>query len=284
MNFRHDCFNGAFSLVYCALISYWGWWLKVVAVFLTMVTFTVQAAPNQSIKIVTEYIPPYQFYDKDNQLTGLSVEVVRLLLKSVGNADNPIKVMPWPSAYDLALKKPNVMIFSIARSRKREKQFKWVGDILKQHYYFIALKRREDIRVYNIQDVKRFTIGVAAASYELDVLRRYGFANKQNLKITTEQMPLIHLLLDGKVDMIFGFKTTLIGLMEYLKQDIGQFKLAYQIKEPPVSFGIAFSQATDDKLVDRYRNAYHKLKVRGQLNKVLNKWLQVNKAVKASAK
>lgn len=229
-------------------------------------------ATQPAIEVVTEHLPPYQFIGKDNQLTGISVEIVRAMMAKA-QVDVPIQILPWPKAYDMALGQKNVMIFSINRSKARQSQFKWVGDFLKQHYYFISLKSRKDIRINNIQDVKNFKTGVSRNSFEHQMLSRYGFAAQHNLVISDDQLPLVEQLYQGKVDLLFGSKITLLGLIHYLEKDVSAIELTYQINESPGNVAIAFSKATDDAVVNRFRQAFKAIEASGELNLILTKWI-----------
>ena len=52
--------------------------------------------------VVTEILPPYQFYQENNVLSGFSVEVLEALFK-ITNDDADLKVLPWARAYRTAL-------------------------------------------------------------------------------------------------------------------------------------------------------------------------------------
>ena len=234
-------------------------------------TLPHQAAANE-ITVVTENLPPFQYYNQDKKLTGFSVEIVNALLNKA-NAEVTIQVLPWAQAYEMALKQKNVMIFSINRSSERQQKFKWVGDFLKQNYYFLSLNSRKDIKINHIKDVKGYITGVVRDSFEHQVLKKYGFSSPQNLHVSTAQIPLLNRLFERKIDLIFGSKINLLGTMDYIKRNRDDIKLIYQINETPGNVSIAFSKKTDDKTVNHFRHAFAAIKSDGTLDKIIKKWL-----------
>ena len=54
--------------------------------------------PKYDVNVVTEILDPYQMYNDEGQLDGLSTDIVKALFKQA-NAKANIKVMPWPRAY-----------------------------------------------------------------------------------------------------------------------------------------------------------------------------------------
>ena len=252
------------------------WKFFLVLLFGIVFNFKAMAFPvktSPSIRVVSEYLPPYQFYDEQNRLTGLSVDIIRALMAKTMQ-HSQIEILPWSEAYQLATERENVLIFSIVRSKERMNQFKWVGDILKLHYYFTTLKSRDDISISNIQDVKKYVTGVAHGSFEYELLNRYGFASGRNLQINTEQFPLINQLLKGEIDMIFGSNVTVVGMMNYINKDMNKLKFAYQLNETPGSLGIAFSLKTSDEVVERFRHGFELIKNDGTVDRVIHKWLK----------
>lgn len=237
-----------------------------------MMTMLPLGCVAQSIKVVTEHLPPYQFIGSNHRLTGISVEIVQAMFQHA-KVEAAIEMLPWARAYELALTQKNVMIFSITRSKERQKQFKWVGDFIKQNYYFLRLKSRSDIKVNNIQDVKRYITGVSRDSFEHQLLSKYGFSQQKSLHVNVAQLPLVEMLFDGKIDLVFGAKINLLGLIDYVKRNRDAVKLVYQINESPGNVSIAFSKQTDDKTVAKFRKAFKAIQANGQLSRIMVKWL-----------
>lgn len=91
-------------------------------------------ANEKPLKIVTEYLKPYQIKNEDGSLGGYGTDIVQALL-TLTNKKADIAVLPWARAYRMALNEPNVLIFSIARTPHRENLFQWIGTIKSHQIY-----------------------------------------------------------------------------------------------------------------------------------------------------
>lgn len=79
----------------------------------------------QELTIISENNPPFNFV-KHGSPTGSSMEIVREMLRRMNRTDT-IQILPWARGYDLALSRPNVVLFSTARTNQRENLFFWVA-------------------------------------------------------------------------------------------------------------------------------------------------------------
>lgn len=84
------------------------------------------SSTDPSLSIYCEFDPPFQFLDASGSPTGYAVGLVREIQKRVGNTD-PIEIVPWARGHNDVLKKPNIVLFSMARTAERENLFRWVG-------------------------------------------------------------------------------------------------------------------------------------------------------------
>ena len=81
-------------------------------------------AVQEQLIVVTEHLPPYQIFDERDAKTidGYSIDILRATLNNA-NIDYEIMPMTWHRAYNLALKKPNVIILSMVKNTERQKNF-----------------------------------------------------------------------------------------------------------------------------------------------------------------
>lgn len=224
------------------------------------------------ITIVTESLPPFQIVDKNQKLTGFSTEIIQAMLKQA-KVEADIQVLPWAQAYELALVQKNVLIFSLVRSKARQHKFKWVGDILKQHYYFFSLNERHDIHISNISDIKKYVTGVVKDSFEHQLLLSYGFSSPFNLRLDSSQAKLPELLKSQQVDLYFGSKISGLSLDKTLLKTNASLKQHYKINESPGNISIAFSKQTDDEVVTQFRKAFLEVHMNGTYTEIMKKWL-----------
>lgn len=94
--------------------------------FFSMATAEELAAQIRNLQVITEDYPPLNYYE-DGELTGLSVEILRLVYNELGVEFPDIDVMPWARGYHLAQSGRPVMLFTMSRTPAREPLFQWVG-------------------------------------------------------------------------------------------------------------------------------------------------------------
>jgi polar amino acid transport system substrate-binding protein len=134
--------------------------------------------PALALTFLTEENPPLN-YMQDGKLTGISVAVVREMLKRL-ELQADIRVVPWSEAYQRAQSDADVCAFSTARLPARNAMFQWVGPISRGYWSAFALEAFSDY-VPRVDDLKKYRVGVvndARARY----LRQRGFANLVELE------------------------------------------------------------------------------------------------------
>jgi polar amino acid transport system substrate-binding protein len=129
---------------------------------------------SQKIKVVTEYLNPYQTINTDGSLSGFSTEVVQTIFKQA-NKKPQIVVMPWARAYNIAKTEKNVMIFSIARTKERNDLFQWIGSLTKERLYFWGLKSTFPMPL-EIDTLKGYKIAASRNSNTAQYLKAENFS------------------------------------------------------------------------------------------------------------
>ena len=158
--------------------------------------------PASGLRIITEAYPPYNFVDKNNNVTGQSTEIVQAILEKTGMQAN-IEVMPLSQGLALAEKGPGVVIYSLNRTPQRENLFKWVGPIGYYEQAFYA-KKGSTVVVSQLEDVKKVTkIGVYKGDAGAQFLASQGFTNLDESLTDTEALKK---LMDGTVQLWLGNK------------------------------------------------------------------------------
>lgn len=155
---------------------------------------------GEEFKVVTTEFPPYQILDGE-EVRGISTEIVKGVLEIAG-----IKAhfygYPWPRAYRIAQKEPNVLIYSLARTSEREKLFKWVGSIVPFNVYFWKLRDRHDIKANTIEEAKRYVSGGTIDDIKAIELVKLGFVSGKNLELVSSDEISIRKLFAGRIDIM----------------------------------------------------------------------------------
>lgn len=236
-------------------------------------------AALQKITIVTCIEPPYQMQEPGQPLTGVSVELVQLMLKEAGVAAK-IQVLPWARAYRMAQEDENVMLFSILRNPPREKLFKWVGALHPFQVFFYRLKDRPEIVINALDDARQYQIGVLRDDSRNIYLRSQGFdvnldevtLDSQNIKKLFTRR--IDLLPSDPIVLAYWFKTLNNDPSVNPKYDLAQLERTLHLEGADGENYIAMSLRTDDRVVEHFRRALSRVKARPQYKRLLDKYLK----------
>jgi len=240
---------------------------KLLMVFIIFFSTLLQA---QSIKLMTEIFPPYQYYDGvDGRLIGISTDIVKAIQKEV-NDNSQIKVYPWARGIKILEKKKNTAIFSMLRTKDREKKYKWVGPLAKMQLVFFK-KKGSNITLKTIEDAKKVKkVGVTKKVANYDILKAQGFKNLDVIKSGVDEKN-IKKLIKGRIDLWPALKTA--GL--YNARKLGFGGEIVPIDNVIIFEGdlyIAFNKNVDDKIVQKWQNALDKLKKNGTVEKIKNRY------------
>lgn len=223
---------------------------------------------SDGIRVVTEEYPPYNYIDSKKEITGVSTEVVKEVLKETGS-DAKIELLPWARAYQMSKDEKNVIIYSIVHTEERENQFKWIGVITHIKTVIIKLKSRKDIEIKNKEDLKKYRVGVVRGDYGQDYLLSNGIKNID--LVSTGELNLKKLL-GGRVDIIFTEEDAVKNRMKILKLNYENLEIAYYIDDINGEVEMAFGTKTADEVVDKYRKALQKIKDDGRYDEIQKKW------------
>ena len=241
--------------------------LIVLAGFLTTCMFCPVFA--QEIHIVTEDYPPYNYPDPDSgNAMGFSTEVVNALLREL-NVQAKIKFYPWTRAYKMAMNEPNVLIYSMKRTAKRESLFKWVGELLTTEIYFIALKRSSIAPTFDIEALKSYSVGAVRGGSTAKALEADGF----KIQLVADREQNWKKLKAGRIDLWCTEKLSAQYTIKTLKDDPEQIKpVALYKKVSGHSLYMAFSRQTDDMLVEKFRKGFVRLQSQDIYHSILKKY------------
>lgn len=227
---------------------------------------------KDTIKVVTEHLPPFQVAEDSVVKSGLSYDLVTEMTRRTGD-EYVMKAYLWEHAYSLALKKENVMIYSMIRSDEREAKFKWVGKIFDVDSYFWKLKSNNSIQVNTLEDVKNYKIGVSSEDNQHQSLLQDGFIEGENLYSTTYWDQAIKMLFLGRIDMIVGPEVMLSAKLKDLKYDMVKLEKVMARRKKTKGLYFAFSNMTSDTIVTRYKKAYQSMIDDGTFDTILKKYL-----------
>jgi polar amino acid transport system substrate-binding protein len=233
--------------------------------FLLLVSFGCQ---SKEIKVVTEFLEPYQIKNSDGTLGGFSTDVIKALFEITKDLA-VIEVMPWARAYEIALHQPNTLIYSIAHTKIREKKFHWIGALKEERLYFWGLKKHYTKTDYEVLALKNYKIAVSRNSNSAQYLLAQEFSNIYQLANERQNM---NMLFVDRVDLILATQITIKTRAKSLGYDFTELQRLNEVAALNNKLSIAFSMGTPAVRVKQYQIAFQQLVDNGKLAKLKAKW------------
>ncbi len=224
------------------------------------------ASPLDSLLLVTEDFPPYN-YARDGEAAGLSTEVLLAMLKSLGSSLGraDIKILPWARGYWFLQERPNTLLYSVTRTPERERLFKWVGPIAQNKNVLLARKDRH-IVLGSLEEAKAFRIGAVRDDAGGQLLMAAGIGN-ETLDVSGDPRANMLKLARNRIDL-FAYPETVaqwICKAEGLSPD--DFESVYVLHQGELYF--ALNKKTPEAIVRTLQEALDGLKQRGEIDTIL---------------
>jgi polar amino acid transport system substrate-binding protein len=224
---------------------------------------------EEKINLMAEILPPFQYYDENNILTGISIEIIEQI-KSKINSKDPVKIVPWSRGLKITKKKKNSALFSMLRTPDRENLFKWVGPLVEFSVVFFK-KTGNPIELKSVEDAKKVKkIGVTKNVGNHEMLLAKGFKNLDVLQSGADEKN-IKKLVKGRINL---WPTTYFGGL-YNAKKLGYEGMIEPITQFPVFEGqlyLAFNSKTKDSVIKRWQSALDHLKLAGRINNIISKY------------
>ncbi|MBE0366943.1 hypothetical protein PAUR_a0213 [Pseudoalteromonas aurantia 208] len=142
-----------------------------------------------------------------------------------------------------------MLIFSIARTKDREKLFHWIGSIstLKGHIW--TLKEHSHVKINTIDDANQYSIAVTREDSTHHYLKHNNIDQNLDLYLTTTNKQNIEMLFSKRIDLI-------IATDAMIKTHVESSDLQYELLKKVFTFNpnefqlyIAMSKSTSPLLV-----------------------------------
>jgi len=248
---------------------------KTAAAIILLLLFPVAAGAAKPVMVVTEEFPPLQ-YTEDGKLAGPSVEIVREVFARAGlQAD--ISMLPWARAYKIATSEPDVVIFSIGRTKGREALFRWVGPIAENGpvYFYTA---RTDVEVHGIDDLKHYVVGSSLNDVILEYLKRNGFKEGTNLVELRNYETGYRMLKARRIDFLPITETMMNFLLRHDPDGPPAVRAVLPVDSRSMEIDdfegdyLATSLTTSDELYGKLRTALAEIKADGTFRAIIDRY------------
>jgi polar amino acid transport system substrate-binding protein len=214
---------------------------------------------NSTIRAVTEKSPITEQSERDPR-GGAATRFVDRVLHDT-QLPYRLEFMPWRRGYHHARADKNVMIYPLARTRGREKDFHWVGQLIPINYYFFKLKSRDDIQVSTLEDARAYRIGVVNYHAHHELLLNNHFEQLQ--AVNSNAQNLKKLLLD-RIDLFPISGGGALALCKSTGIDCNQIEPVLRLDDISGGLYMAFSLNTPDDIVSKARESYQALVANGR--------------------
>ena len=226
--------------------------------------FTSWYISAESIRVVTEHLPPYQIVKNGQVVGGSSYAIMKEVLKRA-KIDVIHEALPWARAYKTALSRDNTIIYSITRSLEREPLFRWIGQLYSQKYSFFSAKANKNIHIKTTSDALNYMAVAVRDSFEADSLQHIGFEVGGNLMLVVDYSTVWKMLHMGRADITYADSPVHGGsnLDESLFKKQGVHIEALEVY-------VAANINTDEKVLDNLSAALQSVKKDPLFKKLFN--------------
>jgi len=178
---------------------------NILLIIFLLFTFVVESKENE-LKVVTENWPP--FIVKGKEVSGIVTKNIKEIL-ALTDIKYSINLYPWARSLHLATTKPNVLIYSIYRTKQREAKFNWLCPIYKStaiHAYKLASNK---ININSLESIRTGVVGVMRGDHGYSFFVQEGFKEGVNLDLSSNEEINLKKLILGRVDVVIQAKESL---------------------------------------------------------------------------
>lgn len=221
------------------------------------------------LTILTEDYGPFNYVD-NGQLQGFSTDLVRLILAELGSdlAQHDMQVLPWARAYQLALVRPNTLIYTITHTEQRDMLFRWVGPLLSTRVVIVA-KKTSGLSGIGIEGLHQYLVGAIRDDVGEQLLVENGFPLE---RIISNSNPtyMVEMLKKGRIDALAHGEIASTWYLMKTGQKLEDFEVVQTLKKS--SQYLAFSRNTSKIVVDQVQEAFMRIKLSPRYQALLAKY------------
>jgi polar amino acid transport system substrate-binding protein len=230
--------------------------------------FNFSVFAEKDFWILTNPEPPFVELDDKSQLSGYPVDLVKGILQEA-NIQQSILTAPWTRVEKEARTKANVLVFALARTPEREKEYYWITPITANVFGLYA-KKSKQIKINRLKDVSKFgRVGVLRDDARHELLANYVPSHISPFENWQQTMSA---LIDDKVSTIFFSDAGVEIFCVRLKTDCNQIEriYTYQLTQ---SYLALSKPGTRPELVEKLTEAASRFKNKQEYADLSAKWI-----------
>lgn len=222
------------------------------------VSFSLLGKTN--LRVVTEHLPPFQVSNENGEASGIVLDQIKFILNNI-SPQTEIEVMPWTNAYQIALNRPNTVIFSLIRTPERESKFIWISKLINVKTILIALNSSTAEYTTQLSNLKNLKVGVKANDAVGQELIKNGFSFDKNLIEIIDTSSSIKMLQKKRFDLVPANRFMLDYYCSINDCHTTSFKEVYVFDELDQDFYLAVSLGTEPSVIKQLREELSTLKL-----------------------
>ncbi|AZQ83891.1 transporter substrate-binding domain-containing protein [Colwellia sp. Arc7-635] len=235
--------------------------------FFFCMVLAVKAKPL-TLEVVSEHWPPFIVQDADDTfgISGIVTKNIKAILDPA-NIDYTISIYPWARSYHLAITKPNVLIYSLYKTKQRAPYFEWFCPIHKKTPVNVYKLKKNQTNIATLPPLKEAIIGVLRDDNSHNYMLNKGFITGDNLIVSANEEINIQRLLKGKIDAIIQSRESLIFRLRATDFTIDDFDVGYQLhQDMNTEHCMALSKTSSPEMISAVRAAFNFWRSQQSLN------------------
>ncbi len=217
--------------------------------------------------VLTALEPPFSLRNERGQLEGYLIELVQGILAEA-DIQQEILAGPWERLIQEAQDKPNVLVFPLARTPEREKEFHWVLPLTSNVYGVLGVPV-DDTPIRSFADVNAVVpIGVLGSDFRHKVLLA---ENVNEVMPYDDYDTAVSDLRAGKLGSMFFSDAGLRYFCFKQSADCSHIKLLYQYDT--LTSYIALSKNSDAKHIAIFNTAAQRFLKSDKFSQIQQSWL-----------
>ena len=219
----------------------------------------------EPLTVLGEEAPFLYYRSPEGAWQGLAWDLVQQIGKRTGQALNVSSVV-WTIGYNMSLDQPNIVLFSMVKTKAREPLFQWIGPFVDIQFGLFA-RKDSSVKVSTLEDARRLPrIGVYTDDISDLWFSARGFTNLDRAKSASSN---VKKLLAGFLPVIASSYNRVATELKEAGDLPDSIKMLYPYLNAPLYF--AFSRGSDPALVASWAHAFQELKDEGTLENLVHK-------------
>lgn len=219
-------------------------------------------AKELELEVVSENWPPFIIAEKE--VSGIVTDKVKEILNK-SDINYHINIYPWARSYHIATSKPNVLIYSIYKTKERTPHFHWFCPIHKATPIHIYKLSTNKIDVNSLAALKTAVVGIMRGDNSHQYLLDNGFEDGVNLDVSANEETNLLKLLNGRVDVVVQSEESLRYRLSNLGAKDIDFVAGLTIHQgKQAEHCMALSKGTDPQIIKQVSRSFEQWKKANQ--------------------